>query len=265
MTQERHDAGGNRNGNAGSWRESGKQGSRRRPVVDRGEDEMIRATAVALSLAFVTMPAMATTERPTGQPPERVIKDRDCVRECRDTNRACVQASVAATRMCADETCSDEIAATQAACAAGGVRTAECRAAREAQANCVKPCREQSKEALRACHAAGRECSAACPAQEAQPPLGQKDPACVSGCRVGHAECINSAHGDHRLCTNACQDLIAAARVACANTRDRACAGARQPANDCLAACSRSLRTASAACTGAANQCVRDCTARVSE
>lgn len=251
-------AGGNRNGHAGRSRGKGKQGPRRWPVVDRGDLVMIRKTVLAFGLVLWAVPVLAASERSQPQPATRVAKDRDCVRECRDTNRACVQASVAATRMCADEACADEIAAAQVACASGE-RSEECRAARAAMTQCVVPCRQQSQTALRACHVAGRECSAACPAQEPPPPVGQKDPACVSGCRVGHAECINGAHGDNRLCTNACQDLVAAARVACASTRGRACTAAREEANACLALCSRSFRSASTACTVTANQCVRGC------
>ncbi len=211
---------------------------------------MIRKMTLAFSIVMIAVPALAQPTRPG--------RDRDCVRGCREAHRTCTQTALAAARMCADEGCSDELDAVRAACAADAT-SAECQAAREALRACVAPCREELHAALRECRAIGRECVAECPIQEPPPPPGSKDPACVAGCRTGLAECSNTEHGELRACVDSCQDLVAAARLACAGGRSEACAAARKAADDCLGPCNQSFREGTALCLSSADSCVRAC------
>ena len=225
---------------------------------------MTRTTSLVVGLLLIAAPVFAAPGGlgpSTGPGQGRLQKDRTCVRQCRDTDRTCVQTALTTARMCGDETCSAELDAVQTACA-DGARNDACRAARATLTTCLTPCREASQTALGACYSQGRDCTDACPTATPTPAPGTKDPQCIAACRTALAGCGNTAYGDNRSCVDACEDLVGAARVACANGRSAACASARNAANQCLAACNQSLRDAGVACLNDAGACSAACPAK---
>jgi hypothetical protein len=206
-------------------------------------------------LAMLLGGAGAWAQQAAGRPAERpvsVLRDGDCVQDCRDKLNGCLRAARQELAECS-EPCEELRLAAREACAAdpGGE---DCLAARLALRECLAPCEERYRAQVAECHMSARACAGECPPAD--------DVSCARRCLAQRSQCYADARESAKACRERCSDLIALARRACAadpssDTCSRAGAAARQ----CVASCARLLRSDLHECQKQLRACLARCDA----
>jgi hypothetical protein len=209
----------------------------------------LNAISVLLLLA---VPALAQGAGRDGQGPWRPspFKDRECVRECRRDELACLKDVREASAPCF-QGCSALVDAAHDACAMDRDGDA-CHSAVEAARACLAPCYDEYRPAAEACKKEGHECVRACPF------VGE--PPCLADCRSDHVHCVADARVALIECRRDCDDEFQAARRACAaDPQSDACAAAREKLHTCLEPCRESLKHDIDTCSDGLRECVQGC------